>query len=229
MRTVRVEIPSAAAPIVIEQLDHIIVSEAGCYSCRDHGRFRWGRAAEGADWHEPGTLTRDMEKPARIPTAILMTAMLISGCSTPTDDVTGGTITQGPINFGTNDSTWANDGQCDDPRFEGPGTDDLLQTDDRGADANDCLSLYNAGEIRLAGIDPDTGAIDFGDNASEYARDGQCDDPRFTGPGTAWDWVLLMENRGHDGADCRTLYEAGEARLFGIAMPERRAPNARRQ
>ena len=36
-----------------------------------------------------------------------------------------------------------------------------------------------------AGIDPDTGAIDFGDDASEYARDGQYDDPRFTGPGTA--------------------------------------------
>ena len=102
------------------------------------------------------------------------------------------------------------------------------QTDDRGADANDCLSLYNAGGIRLAGIDPDTGTIDFGDNASEYARDGQCDDPRFTGPGTAWDWVLLMENRGHDATDCRTLYETGEARLFGIAVPERRVPNAPR-
>lgn len=170
----------------------------------------------------------DMEKPARTPTAILMTAMLIAGCSTPTDDVTDATITQGPINFGTNDSAWANDGECNDPRFEGPGTDDLLQTDDRGADANDCLSLYNAGEIRLAGIDPETGAIDFGDDASEYARDGECDDPRFTGPGTAWAWTLLIDDRGHDAADCRRLYEAGEARLFGIRVPERPAPSAPR-
>ena len=67
-----------------------------------------------------------MEKRTRTPTAIVMTAMLISGCTTPTDDVTGATITQGPINFGTNDSAWANDGECDDPHFEGPGTDELL-------------------------------------------------------------------------------------------------------
>lgn len=161
----------------------------------------------------------------RTPGAVLMSTMLIAAC-TPTDEVTHATVTQGAINFGTNDSAWANDGACDDPRFEGPGTDDLLQTDDRGADADDCLALYRAGAIRLAGIDPETGAIDFGDNASEHARDGECDDPRFTGPGTAWDWTLLMENRGHDAADCRTLYESGEARLFGIPVPERRSPNA---
>ena len=109
---------------------------------------------EEAERHEPGTLNPDMEKPAPTPAAILMTAMLIPGCSTPTDDVTGATITQGPINFGTNDSAWANDGECDDPRFEGPGTDDLTQTDDRGADASDCLSLYNAGEVGWRGSIP---------------------------------------------------------------------------
>ena len=181
---------------------------------------------EGAERHEPGTLPRDMEKPTPTPAALLMTAMLIPGCSTPTDDVTGATITQGPINFGTNDSAWANDGECDDPRFEGPGTDDLLETEDRGADASDCLSLYNAGEVRLAGIDPHRGAIDFGDNASEYARDGECDDPRFTGPGTAWAWTLLIHDRGHDAADCRMLYESGQARLFGVEVPGRRGPTA---
>ena len=72
---------------------------------------------EGAERHEPGTLNPDMEKATRTPTAILMTAMLISGCSTPTDDVTGATITQGPINFGTNDSSVGERRQMRRPAF----------------------------------------------------------------------------------------------------------------
>lgn len=157
-----------------------------------------------------------MPEHGRRTAAVIITAALIAGCDTPTDEVTDATIVQGPINFGTNESKWANDGECDDPRFEGQDTDLSLLTDNRGADASDCLMLYNAGEIRLAGINPDTGAIDFGDDASEYARDGECDDPRFTGPGTPLNYTLLVEDRGHDATDCRTLYEAGDARLFGI-------------
>lgn len=49
--------------------------------------------------------------------------------------------------------------------------------------------------------------IDFGDDASIWARDGECDDPRFEGPGTAE--TLLEEDRGHDATDCRTLFAQG--------------------
>ena len=161
-----------------------------------------------------------MRRHATTAAAVIMTATLIANCGTPGDRVTEESVRQGPINFGTNDSWWANDGECDDPRFEGRRMGRLLQTNDRGTDAADCLDLYNAGEIRLSGIDPATGAIDFGDDASEYARDGECDDPRFTGPGTAWNWTLSTDDRGHDATDCRRLYESGEARLFGIAWPK---------
>lgn len=53
--------------------------------------------------------------------------------------------------------------------------------------------------------------IDFGDNASQWANDGECDDPRFEGEGAAE--TLLEEDRGHDAADCRALLEAGRVRL----------------
>ena len=48
---------------------------------------------------------------------------------------------------------------------------------------------------------------DFGDNTSRWAYDGECDDPRFEGEGAAD--TLLEEDRGHDAADCRKLFEAG--------------------
>jgi hypothetical protein len=51
--------------------------------------------------------------------------------------------------FGDNTSEWANDGECDDPRFEGEGTADTLVAADRGHDAADCRKLFNAGRIAL--------------------------------------------------------------------------------
>lgn len=61
-------------------------------------------------------------------------------------------------------------------------------------------------------ISPYLGAQpDFGDNTSEWANDGECDDPRFEGPGVAD--VLLDEDRGHDAADCRKLFDAGRITL----------------
>jgi hypothetical protein len=58
--------------------------------------------------------------------------------------------------------------------------------------------------------------IDFGDNASLWANDGECDDPRFEGEGAAD--TLLDEDRGHDADDCRMLFEAGRIRLR-VALP----------
>lgn len=162
-------------------------------------------------------------------TAGMLAAAALAAACTPGDDLGGAGVHRGPISFGMNDSTWADDGVCDDPRFEGPGTRPGATTDDRGADAGDCAALYDAGRVWLAGVDPRTGEIDFGNDASRYAHDGECDDPRFTGPGTPWNWLLQVENRGHDATDCRRLHEVDRVRLFGITMrPQEGSPDADR-
>ena len=42
------------------------------------------------------------------------------------------------IRFGDNSSQWANDNECDDPRFEGPGTASVMLQSDFASDATDC-------------------------------------------------------------------------------------------
>ena len=90
----------------------------------------------------------------------------------------------------------------------------------RGRDAADCRRLYDEGRVRLFGVDFDSGAIDFGDDASDWAQDGECDDPRFKGEGM--DSFPLDRDRGHDATDCRRLYNEGRIRLFGLAPTGRR-------
>jgi len=53
--------------------------------------------------------------------------------------------------------------------------------------------------------------LDFGDDTSIYARDGECDDIRFEGSGMAQD--PLSENIGRDASDCRASYSAGTVKL----------------
>ncbi|MFG1498158.1 hypothetical protein ABMA57_16110 [Saccharospirillum sp. HFRX-1] len=53
------------------------------------------------------------------------------------------------IEWGDNSSHWANDGECDDPRFAGPGAAANNTVSDRYHDANDCRMLYDQGEIYL--------------------------------------------------------------------------------
>jgi hypothetical protein len=116
--------------------------------------------------------------------------------------------------FGDNTSRWANDGECDDPRFEGEAAADTLLDDDRGHDATDCRKLFNAGRIALRSPTANAnGAVAFGDDSSEWARDGECDDPRFEGEGSAE--TLLDEDNGHDATDCRSLLDAGRIALRG--------------
>ncbi|MCB2065540.1 MAG: hypothetical protein KDE15_02740 [Erythrobacter sp.] len=54
-------------------------------------------------------------------------------------------------------------------------------------------------------------SIDYGDDTSTWANDGECDDPRFENApnGTGMAAVLLEQDSGHDATDCRTLVEAG--------------------
>lgn len=51
--------------------------------------------------------------------------------------------------FGDDSSRWANDGECDDPRFEGEGAADTLLDEDRGHDATDCRTLFAQGRVSL--------------------------------------------------------------------------------
>jgi hypothetical protein len=120
------------------------------------------------------------------------------------------------FDFGSDFSKWANDGECDDLRFEGAGVDKKLLAEDVMGDATDCKALLEAGSIAIrlvytpeyaAGAPYDSSDIDFGDNSSSYADDDECDDPRFEGPGTAT--TLLEGDRLADANDCKAAYEAG--------------------
>ena len=126
--------------------------------------------------------------------------------------------------FGDDASEWAHDGECDDPRFVGDGMAETLLAGDMGRDAADCRGLFEQGRIRLKPQFEGAGASlenplsgtpgdspDFGDDASEWAHDGECDDPRFVGDGMAE--TLLAGDMGRDAADCRGLFEQGRIRL----------------
>ena len=133
----------------------------------------------------------------------------------------------GRINYGDDSSHWANDGECDDPRFVGDGMAEALLVEDMGRDAADCRHLFELGRIRVRPEDEDLaaslenslsgnlgGTMDFGDNGSQWANDGECDDPRFVGDGMADS--LLVEDMGRDAADCRHLFELGLIRLHPL-------------
>jgi hypothetical protein len=124
---------------------------------------------------------------------------------------------QAQPDFGDNTSRWANDGECDDPRFEGEGAADTLVDEDLGHDATDCRKLFNANRIALRTPAANASdAIDFGDDDSEWARDGECDDPRFEGEGSAA--TLLDVDAYHDATDCRTLLAQGRLSLSSTAV-----------
>ena len=112
----------------------------------------------------------------------------------------GNDVSTGEIDFGDDSGTWANDGECDDPRFGGNLDSHLM------ADATDCREAHEAGTVTYqapdnAGSDVSIDDIDFGDNSGNWANDGECDDPRFGG---SLDSHLMA-----DATDCREAYEAG--------------------
>ncbi len=128
------------------------------------------------------------------------------------------------IDFGDNSSQWANDGECDDKRFSGAGmTSTILLDSDVGHDANDCREAYEQGRLEYLGQKSNSkpfkqarhhGNIDFGDDGSRWANDGECDDKRFSGDGMT-STTLLDSDIGHDATDCRTAYEQGQLRYIG--------------
>ncbi|WP_375450773.1 hypothetical protein [uncultured Devosia sp.] len=124
------------------------------------------------------------------------------------------------IDFGDDTSEWHNDGECDDPRFEGAGLADEVVDVDLKKDATDCRTAFEAGTVTLKAtttspadiaIASPIDAIDFGDDSSEWNKDGECDDPRFEGTGSADE--LVDADLKKDATDCRAAYEAGTITL----------------
>lgn len=117
-----------------------------------------------------------------------------------------------PVNFGTNTSQYANDGECDDRRFFGEGMAERLGLESIGMDARDCEKLYQSQSIQLW-IQADAKAatqglkLDFGNNSSENANDNECDDIRFEGLGVAS--MTKTEDIGKDANDCSRMHEFG--------------------
>lgn len=119
-----------------------------------------------------------------------------------------------PPSFGDDTSRWANDGECDDPRFDGPGmSEGASLEDDISHDASDCEAAWRAGKLQLASTTA-SATPDFGDNASQWANDKECDDPRFAGPGMT-STTLLDQDIGHDASDCRAAWQADKLWLVG--------------
>ena len=143
---------------------------------------------------------------------------------TPDPPITPDAPPVASIEFGDDTSAYANDGECDDPRFAGTGMAAELVNDDVMHDAIDCRTLSDSGSISLIavygadyvnGAPYDTAGVDFGDNTSDYKDNGECDDPRFIGPGMAS--VLQDTDALHDAADCEEKYIAGLVALRDAA------------
>ena len=56
---------------------------------------------------------------------------------------------------------------------------------------------------------PAASSVNFGDDSGDYVKDGECDDPRFKGPGMT-STPLLDEDRMADASDCQAAYARGE-------------------
>lgn len=84
----------------------------------------------------------------------------------------------GDIDFGDDLSQWANDNECDDPRFSGEAAADTLVDSDRYHDATDCRTLFEAGSVQLADAgnangDADTAMVQRGElDSSDEELDG---------------------------------------------------------
>jgi hypothetical protein len=128
------------------------------------------------------------------------------------------------IEFGDDTSNWANDGECDDPRFEGAGMAAKPSSDNYMSDASDCRAAYENGEVTLADgygsttTPSEPEPFSYGSNDSKYAFDQVCDDPRFMGEGT--DKKLLQSDLGKDAADCTALEVSGKVSIRPVYQPD---------
>ena len=147
-------------------------------------------------------------------TATRLVAFLLALIFVLTGQESSAQTDRASVEFGDDTSTWANDQECDDPRFFGIGMAANLLEADILHDATDCRALFLAGSIDLiaeSNPTPEDG-IDFGDNISDLALDGECGDPRFAGRGMASS--VADTDMFHDADDCRALFEQGSIRML---------------
>lgn len=171
-------------------------------------------ALSGCDKFMGGGGSAVTTSPTSAPSAVPLAAI-------PTPTPAAATLT---IEFGDDASKYSRDGECDDPRFGGPGmTDTPLLDSDIKHDASDCRSAFNQGRLTYKGetqvaaqstgyAESGVNHIMWGDDASKYSKDGECDDKRFTGPGMT-DTPLLDSDIKHDASDCRAAFNQGRLQL----------------
>ncbi len=113
------------------------------------------------------------------------------------------------IHFGDDSGDYANDGECDDPRFTGSNTAKNLDWTVVGQDATDCRQSLKKGsrywvypdEIKVV----DCSGEDFGDDSSQFNNSGTCDDPRYFGIKSAQ--ITMATDSGKDATDCQRACE----------------------
>lgn len=131
----------------------------------------------------------------------------------------GGPALAQSIDFGDDSGSWSNDGECDDPRFEGPGmTSTPLLDEDIRADATDCRTAFKAGMLTLRGEGPADliiAGVNFGNDNGEWSNDDECDDPRFEGIGMT-STPLLSDDVLRDATDCSTAFQNDRLQLVGV-------------
>ncbi len=115
------------------------------------------------------------------------------------------------VSFGDDTATFANDGECDDPRFYGPGATSDVDWASAGRDAADCKASLDEGTVTFwnpaEGLQPVIcDAADFGEDLGEEAGNGLCDDPRFVSFGG---FMNFEDAIGADASDCKRICELG--------------------
>ena len=114
------------------------------------------------------------------------------------------------VSFGDDNGRFANDGECDDVRFDGAGRSVYVGRDHIMRDASDCRMFFDRGLLRLRPEGPGSGSslgIDFGDDSGRFADDGECDDVRFVGVGRSV--YVGLDHIMRDASDCRSLFDRG--------------------
>ena len=85
------------------------------------------------------------------------------------------------------------------------------------AEASDKTEPVALADANAAGGKPAAAAAatpDFGDDNGNYAKDGECDDMRFAGPGMTSTTLLDADIR-HDATDCRAAFNQGRLTFKG--------------
>lgn len=104
----------------------------------DDRRFRGAGVTEEMDWADATHDATDCQKlfnSGKISLWVADEAIQSTTCSA--------------IDYGSNASEYSDDGVCDDPRFEGWAAAEILSSDDKHKDANDCRRLCEYGLIGL--------------------------------------------------------------------------------